>query len=139
MSQRNHTACGAEKEPVHSLPLQKGQARKEPQGTFLPLVSATHKEKGRLEKKKKKSHREGSASAGFFRELKTQRRQAPGLSRGAPPQPRKPLRYFGKKCLSTVDPRHLTQVSPLTFSGITILDHPNICVHLQKASAGHCF
>lgn len=104
----------------------------------LWFLQPTRKREG-WKKKKKKSHREGSASAGFFRELKTQRRQAPGLSRGAPPQPRKPLRYFGKKCLSTVDPRHLTQVSPLTFSGITILDHPNICVHLQKASAGHCF
>lgn len=40
--------------PGHSLPLQKGQARKEPQGTFLPLISATHMEKGRSKKEKKK-------------------------------------------------------------------------------------
>lgn len=117
-------ASGAEREEVYSLPLQKGQARKEPQGTFLPLISATRMEKGRSKKKKKKSTQRCARFSPLLQVIRV-RETGSQPTKGSPPPPTQETSevLWQHDCLSTVDPRHQTQVSPLLVSGIPALDY----------------
>lgn len=57
----------------------------------------------------------------------------------AHPNPRRPQRGFGNKCLSTVDPKHPTGVSPfLSAESLFFIDYLNICMYL-KATTRHYF